>query len=289
MAKKKKEVEEILNGWRERMEEGKRQEKKAEASIMRWCKNHYPDEGMERDKHQNSYKCLAKALEYFDVQCPKEVGQLYLEWMVETFAKIKITKNIPDIDFIYQQLVKNDYSEDNSYEYNDMDNHLFYIPTDYVDSYDRSFNIFAITTQSTNYLVIRKIHKDRDWGKKYDETCLYRYWDSYDFESEDKLDIEEMELFKKEGVRKAILMSEWLNWNYSDNIEGRQYDPARPDLKWYKENDFKTSLFCGSIFKVGGPISQEQGAIFKFDDVKFVIFFLRTAFEECEKMEKEND
>lgn len=281
----KKELNEILGHWRKHYDEAEANQKKATASILRWCKRYYKD----TDKYFDGHKCLAKALEHFDLEDPKEVGQLSLEWLVDEFAKTKILQNIPDMDFIYQQLVKNGHDEENSYEFNDMDNHLFYIPTDYVDKYRRSYQVFAMTTQNTNYLVVRKFHEDRDdFGKDFDETCLYRYWDEYDFDDQDTWEVEERDKYKEEGISKAILMADWITLRYSDNIPGRQYDPKRPDLKWYKENNFKTSNFCGCIFKTGKFEIDNTGTIFQYCDVKYIIFYLRWAFGECKEMEKTN-
>ena len=83
-------------------------------------------------------------------------------------------------------------------------------------------------------------------------------------------------------------MADWITLRYSDNLPGRKYEPNRPDLKWYKENNFKTSQFCGCIFKTGKLNIDNSGTIFRYEDVKYSIFYLRYALEECKEMEKAN-
>lgn len=281
--KEQKEIDDFLSRWSKEDEKREQHLKKATDSMKRWCKKYYKNP----NEHIDGHVPLARALEHFDLEDSKEVGQLHLEWLVNDFAEKKVKDNIPDIDFIYQQLVANGYDEENRYEFNDMDNHLFYIPTDYIDKFKRRFKVFVMTTQNTNYLVVRKLHEGRGLGGEYDATCFYRYWDEYDFAPQDQWDIEEMNKFKEDGVSEAILHAEWITQRYSDNIPGRKYEPCRPDLKWYKENNFKSSLFGGHIIEIG-EYGESNAAIFNFVHVKYAIFYLRFALGQCKGMENIN-
>ena len=284
MQKKLKIIEEILESHKK---EQKNKEKAIKA-ILRFCKKYYPD-----DYNLTAPEVLAKAIEYFDLE-EGEVGQLYLEWTVGAFITNKIIENIPKIDFIYDKLIEHKITEKQRYEYNDLDNHLFYIPiketkSNKIDNFN--VRIFAMTTQNSNYLFVRKIFRNKEWSDEFDQINIYRYWDKW--KASDNYDKEEEEKYKKRGINFAILHAEWLVKRYSDNIKGLLYGPHRPDLQYYKKNKFKTEyndcrdggFVCG--YKKLGT-SNSEGSIFNYGTVSSVFLQLQFAFKEMKQYRSKN-
>ncbi len=281
---KKSEIKKILMPYLDQYEEEEKNKEKAIKAILRFCKKYYPN-----DHTLTAPDVLAKALEYFDLE-EGEVGQLYLEWTVNAFITNKIIENIPKIDFIYNKLIEHKITEKKSYEYNDLDNHLFYIPvketkSNKVDKFN--IRVFAMTTQNSNYLFVRKIFRDKERTSDFDQINIYRYWDKW--KARDDFDKEEEKKYKKEGINLAILHAEWLVERYSDNVKGLLYGPDRPDLQYYKKNKFKTEyndsrdggFVCGySKFRT----SDSMASIFNYSIISSVFLQLKFALKEMKEI-----
>jgi len=243
--KQKTEIEKIMG--MDYLERERIHEAKATKALLRWCKRYYPEAQEESGGSSISApKIIAKALKYFDFgEKDRWIGQLYLEWVCENFVAEEFEENFEDMDFIYQKLVEYKYTENNQYEYNDMDNHIFYLPSKKVvcKNYPelvQNLHVFALESQSLNYIVVKKFYVTPGLEKTPPNWYIYRYWDRY-LKPEDKWDKQEEREFKKRGKRMAILHARWLVENFSDNLPGQKYGPHRPDLRWYKKTNFKTT------------------------------------------------
>ena len=121
-------------------------------------------------------KLLARLIAEFDLNdFPKaevNIGELYLEWTVREYMIRKGPGLLKYVEFIYQKLVEYDFKLDKNkngeYEWNDLDNHMWYVPHD-------KFNVFCITTQNMNWLIIHQ--HDEDDPCERNQFAVYRYWD----------------------------------------------------------------------------------------------------------------
>lgn len=251
--------------------EAKEKQAKKELSVL--MLKHYP-EG--KDEDITAYKVLARLIELFDLDdSGGEVGTLYLQWTASAFIEKKAEKYIPRVDHIYDCLVKGGFNEDNPFVFNDLDNSMFFLPHE-------SKRVLALTSQNCRWLFVRWSEKLLDDNAEY--LYVYRYWDTFDFADTDRK--EEAEEYLREGVRHALLQGEWLTSHYSDNVEGLEYDPDRPDLQWYKKHNFETTY---NDCRAGGFVVScetgfrghlDQHAMSRFADIKAA--FLDLYFAYCE-------
>jgi len=254
---------------------------KSTKAMLRLCKKYFGKE----DKYLNATPAIAAALNYFDKG--DEVGEMYLEWTVDEFFRLQIKKRIENIKFIYSQLVKHKFTEKNRYEYNDLDNHIFYLPCKKPEEDYETMTVFVMTSQTTNYIVV---YKELDFKtKKEEKIYIYRYWDQYwdVHDKKDKWDIEEAQKYK--NVEYAIIHSRWLVDRYSDNIKGNKY-VFRPDLKMYKKSNFKTYYGDhrdgGFILGYNSFMSRDTGSIGAFYEINDALFQLKCAYEEMTDLDK---
>jgi hypothetical protein len=226
---------------------------------------HYPNE----QGNLNAPVALAACVELFDLEDPKDAGQLYLEWLVEHYIGRKVAKNIDDIKLVVEALKTAGFTEDNPYDYNDSDNRLFYIP-------HKEYLIFCAESQNTRYIYIlsgNRLH-------------IRRYYDEYDFDGEkDKWEKEEEEFYTKKGIRAAIANSFWLNTQWSDCIATDNHYPHRPSLQHFKDCDFdpryKDCRDIGYVLTYENLMgSRVDRAIFHYMEIKHAFFQLRVAVGE---------
>ena len=246
-------------------------------SILRFCKKHFPSK-----EWIDSSKVFAKAIDYFTrPEDSKKVGQFHIELTIAAFVQQKIIDNIPDIDFIYDQLVKLKYTERNPYTYNDMDSAIFYIPVkEKIDKY--TLNVFAMTSQNTRYLVVRRLHEDKELEREFDIVHVYRYWDKW--KAREKWNVKENIEYKKKGITHSILHADELCQCFSDNVRGLKYGPDRPDIGWYKKHMFKTRY---NDCRDGGFVcgwekyhNLDSDTIYRYHDISTFFLELRWAFEQ---------
>lgn len=214
-------------------------------------------------------RVLAACLELFDLEDPKNAGQLYLEWLVEHYVGQKVAANIDDVKTIVEALKAKGFTEDNTYDYNDCDNRLFYIP-------HKEKLIFCVETQNTRYIYIldgRKLH-------------IRRYYDEYDFEDKNDWQRKEAVAYNQKGIGHAIKNAFWLNEQWSDCIAENSY-PRRLSLQYFKNCNF--NLEYGDCRDVGYVLSFENlfspradRAAYYYAEIKSAFLQLRCAvYEVC--------
>lgn len=215
---------------------------------------------------------LANLIALYDIDDKDDAGQLYLEWTVEKYVGAKVMANLDAIRFIVKTLKEYGYTEDNQYEYNDLDNHLFYIPDD-------EREIFCATSQNTRYIYILK-------G---DKLHIRRYWDQYPFDSGDDWRQKEEVAYNEKGIVHAIKMVSWLNDSYSDCLLNNQY-PRRPDLQYFKNRNF--DFRYNDCRDIGYVLSTERGrqrsadrALYYYSEIKRAFLDLRCALGEMKYIE----
>lgn len=214
---------------------------------------------------------LAECLELFDLGDRKDAGQLYLEWAVEAYIGRKVEANLDDIRFVYEILKGKGFYIYDYYEYNDMDNRLFYVPHE-------SKKIFCTEGQTTRYVYILE--------ERYGEPYLHirRYYDEYPFDSEkDEWVRRDEAKFHSDGILAAIEASDWLAKNWSDCLPGNKY-PNRPSLQYFKDKNFDLGYHdcrdIGYVLSYDGFTGRADRAIGYYYDIRMAFFDLRCAVGE---------
>ncbi len=177
--------------------------------------------------NHSSHGTLAKV--YEGLNCPT----LKIEWTLEVYWANVARKNYPILMEIYNKLVAHDYTRKNRFEYNDMDNHTWYIP-------HNELKVFVHTSQNHNLLFILPAELD-GWNKYH----IRRYWDDLkcpnaktnklgnEFYKDDEAAF--LDKVKKSG-RKAALIEHNLE-DYSDNVLNYPY-PRRPNLDYFTKSNY---------------------------------------------------
>jgi hypothetical protein len=231
---------------------------------------HFPTE----DGNLYAPIALASCIELFDIEDSKDVGQLYLEWVVEHYVGRKVCANIDDVKRIVEILKEKGCTEDDPYVFNDMDNTLFYLS-------HKSKLIFCSTSQNTRYIYILNGHKFH----------IRRYYDEYDFDGEegDWRRDEDEAAYKKHGIREAIASAAWLNEEWSDCLPDNPH-PRRLSLQALKDCDFEprygdcrdNSYVLSYDDFMGNP--RVDRALFFYSEIKTAFFDLRHAVEVMETL-----
>lgn len=184
----------------------------------------------------------------YDRLITEGIGQ-YLEGFART--------HIPDAIQLYQYLVNKNHTEDNKFEYNDLDNHSWYIPHD-------TYEAFCVTSQNHQFLyvlskaqatsdevldVLEKGEKDKEKLNALHEDLMnrlknkrhmavYNYFNPY-------LDGDQYDDRKPTDTFSLIEYLKCPSDHYSkfsDNliVNGVLINEYvyRPDLKWFMDNDF---------------------------------------------------
>jgi hypothetical protein len=208
----------------------------------------------------------------FDLEDPKDAGQLYLEWLVDHYVGRKVAANLDDVKKIVETLKAKGFTEDNVYDYNDVDNRLFYIP--HPDKL-----IFCIETQNHRFIYILTTDTFRP------KFHIRRYYDEYDFRGKrDKWEQKEKDAYTEKGIFQAIKNASWLSESWSDCVSGNSY-PQRPSLLYFKKRGFDPRY--GDCRDVGYVLSYEDiispradRALFYYPEVKSAFLQLRFAVKE---------
>lgn len=260
--------------WLDEIQERKGAQYAAVLDILAVCEKHFPASG----GNQDAPEMLAEAIDYFKLDDePKNGCPLYLEWAVGAFVGQKLLENLDDILTVHDILVKHGCTDDDQrqYEWNDGDNHLFYVPTG-----DETLKVWCATSQNMRYMFIMNCN---DEGVT--EIHVRRYWDPIQ-EPHDKWGREEREEYKKKGYPLAVKNADWLQQYFSDNLLGNQY-VQRPDLQWWKDHKFDPEygdcrddgyVMSMRIASIGyGERARVDRAIFVMPDIRTAFFEIRCA------------
>lgn len=237
----------------------KAEQKSAREAIEAVLNEHFAEDKL------NAPRAIAGAMAVLDLDDPKEVRHLYLEWTLEYFVGIRVQENLPDVDTIVSFLEEEGCTEDSPMVFNDLDDSLFYIP-------DSDRKIYCHTSQNRRYLYIKD-------GRRFH---IRRYYDMYDFGDHDSWREKEKARYHDNGIREAIVNAEALQ-DYSDCLPGNPY-PKRPSLQFFKDCDFRPRYSDGrdigyvlSYNCLNGP--RVDWAIYNMAEIGNAIFHLRYAFD----------
>lgn len=216
---------------------------------------------------------LAACVELFDISDSKNAGQLYLEWLVEHYVGRKVAANIDDVKKVVEALKNGEFTKDDPYVFNDMDNTLFYIPHE-------TKLIFCSTSQDTRYIYMLE---ENILGPKFH---VRRYYAEYDALDDDDWRREKEAEYHKNGILEAITNAFWLGEEWSDCLPGNIY-PVRPSLQYFKDCGFAPQY--GDCRDIGYVLSstdhrnpRADAALFRYPEIKMAFFNLRIAVEEVE-------
>ena len=184
--------------------------------------------------------------------------------------------NLDDVKTLALALKAGDFTEDNVYDYNDLDNRLFYIP--HADKL-----IFCIETQNHRFIYILST------GTFHPRFHIRRYYDEYDFEGrKDTWERREEERYTEKGIFQAIKNASWLSESWSDCVPGNNFS-QRPSLQYFKDRDFSPRY--GDCRDDGYVLSYEDlispranGALFSYPEVKSAFLQLRYAVSQLGEM-----
>ena len=113
------------------------------------------------------------ALVYEKLRCPS----YDIESTLETFWANQIRNVIPTLEKIYCELVKQNFTEENQHNFNDLDDNVWFVP----DPRGENRRIFIHTAQNTNFICHRHyVHQipstqNRIHISSYDDM-LTRFW-----------------------------------------------------------------------------------------------------------------
>lgn len=156
---------------------------------------------------------------------------LDLEWTLEKYWANQVRKFIPDLERIYVKLVENGQTEEACHEFNDLDDHVWYIPL----TSDDNRRIFVHTSQNLNLIFVwDKSSVDNRYGKVH----IRRYWDK--FEIKDKWDEQEDQGFKDAVAKhgRLAMLKEMNMDRFADDVLDKSY-PTKPSFDYFKKNNFK--------------------------------------------------
>ena len=210
-------------------------EKKAITDEFKALLNkHFPKkDGKAIDNRLDAPDLLANMLMHFsfgdeDLN-PK---QLYLEWAVEAFVGAKMKKVAELMSKLHDICVEKGYTQENPYDYNDIDNTVFHIPVKEVDptAYYYTRKVLCLTDQNCNFVILIRYFNSGENAPILNDMHIRKYYDAWDFEEEAK--------YHEEITDTLTAMKEMGNLErYSDQEEGIRY-PKRLKLQSFIDADF---------------------------------------------------
>ncbi len=246
------------------------------AVLDKWYPDRHSDtspSGME------AHGIIASLIEHFN---PKDTDcyEQCLNWVVDDALQPLFAKAEAHAKFIYCWLTTHGHDEGNKFEFNDLDNHAFIIPT-------APMEVFCLTDQNCNYVVMLSTDRISTTFR----VC--RYWERW--EVRDKHGEEEAQKFKDGGVPYMLTVADWWLERYSDHYPDlKQYladHPDRPDLQWFKDKDF-TDIGYGDtrdgcqVFSYmtlqGEPWKRQRDSIPVMRSIYNALFDLRVTREDME-------
>lgn len=171
------------------------------------------------------------ALVYEKLSCPS----YDIELTLETFWANQIRNIIPTLEKLYCELVNRNITEDNQYVFNDLDDHIWFVP----DPRGENRRIFIHTAQNTNFIFVwDECCTDAELGR-YGKLHVRRYWDVLP-EPESQWEIKDDLEFKKQVEKHGKLwaLRESGLERYSDDVLGNAY-PQRPSLDFFKKSNYQ--------------------------------------------------
>ncbi len=245
----------------------------AAMDVLAVCAKHFPASCGNLDAPE----MLAEAIAYFDLEDPLDAGQLYLEWTVESFVGKKLLLSVPRLERIYDLLVERGHDENNTFNFNDSDNDLFYIKDNPAD-----VKVWCATSQNTRYMFIMRCNSELGVT----DIHVRRYWDALG-PPDDKWDREDRAKYREIGFELAVKNSSWNGETWSDNLLGNRY-VRRPDLQWWRDCKFdphyKDCRDEGYVMSMNiSRLDYEMNArvdraIYTMIDIKVAFFEIRCAF-----------
>lgn len=237
---------------------------------------------------------VASVMEYFDIGNSREPGQLYVEWAYDHYVTKKLKAVVPDMIALYDMLVEKGIGIDNMFDYNDLDNQIFYLNS----HPDLKVKAFCIETQNWNYVFVLRNRYADVW-----DVHFRKYWHQMEFDDAYEMD-EWKRIHEKDGhegtMQQAIIRADWLKQYYSDNLPGNQYVDrpdlqsyleflAQPDYEMYEGNhrgihyedsrDRGYILTCRSLGNDIGSRDKVDNAIYFYVEIKYAFFYLLNAIE----------
>ncbi len=266
-----------LLAWEEERQLSAGAQQAASMDVLAVCARHFPKSAEKRTGNLDAPEMLAEAIAYFDLDDPFDAGQLYLEWTVESFVGEKLLLNVPRLERIYELLVEHGNDENNTFNWNDSDNDLFYIKDTPPD-----VKVWCATSQNTRYMFIMECNSVLGITNIH----VRRYWDAVRPPA-DKWDRENRDKYSERGFELAVKNATWNLETWSDNLLGNQY-VQRPDLQWWRDCKFEPCykdcrdegyVMSMNISLLGdGTRARVDRAIYTMSDIEMAFFDIGYAF-----------
>jgi hypothetical protein len=208
---------------------------------------------------------MAAVMTRFDMEDQRQVRQLYLEWMIDAFVRMKLSKCLGIVDKMAKELKKRDHYEDSPFEYNDLDNHIFLA--------ESCRPVVALTSQNFNFLCVpdadlvhrKQLHIWRWWDQAWDQDGCPNYL----------IDFEEID---EDPAIHMLTHASHLSDYYSDHVKGNEF-VRRPDLDWYRDRKFDPERVGHNPTRGGHIVTYFQefqseggkGCIFKYCDISAAV------------------
>jgi len=158
------------------------------------------------------------------------IAQLFA-WTIDAYVQRQVLKLLPVFKETYRMLIERGHTENNKYEFNDLDNHAWYIPHE-------SLQIMVTTDQNTNFIFRRNYDKPPEGADprlfsflKNDFLC-FRYWDKWD--STDEYEMVEHGDIRVHGKPLAIRLAKRYVERYADDYPENR-NPYRYSLPWFEK------------------------------------------------------
>lgn len=203
---------------------------------------------IQRDGNHTTSGTIAK------VFTGRKCATLDIEWTLEKFWGNIAREAAPTLIKIYNKLVEDCHTVKNKFEFNDMDNHCWFIPSE-------TEKVFIHTCQNYNHLFI--LGGIAEENNRYGRYHIRRYWDDLTLPIGDKLSAK---WYKQDNARflkrvtkygrQAALVEHNLN-DYSDCLLKNQY-PHKPNLDYFIKSNFKPKFGDG----------RDDGYIMTYDRMK---------------------
>lgn len=209
-----------LEEWSRISKEEDLKTKQAFDQIMKIIEENFPKK--EYNVHAPDY--FWKIFDWF--------GEFFLEVALCKYISNKVSKIVEHVDTVYDLLVEGGHTEDNKYNYNDLDNDLFYLPC----KRQPSRKVFALCTQSLNFLFVRDRYEKSYYGPD-SYLRIFRYWDHIDADDEYHSDVAKKAIEEGRYEHFAVLKADEYERRYTDDMDGVEWI-HRPSLDYFKRHSF---------------------------------------------------
>lgn len=233
-------------------------------------------------------RALAELLADYDFDDERGMNPLplYMEWMADEYVGKKCKKLITLLRKIHDICVERGITHENYYDFNDLDNKVFYVPA-------QGCKVLCTTDQNTNFIAVfdqGDLLSSPNSGKLH----IRQYFDVWEPSDDDIYNKETEREYRKGGIEHAILHASTL-MSYSDAILDNKY-VHRPSLAWFQSRNFRfkdgpyeKGCGYGDVRDPGYVLSVEYGDFYenlvgqrKADHVIHFLALVRTAFMDFE-------